>query len=241
MVNKRKIFQVIIVAVIVLAIIFGLLVYYQSQGLIKIFPTKEDRLINSLLEIDKNKFKAAQGLEPEKFNQVIEELIKTKELILKDKNNPTAWDDFGRLKKFLNDNDGAIKAWEKSFQLQPYNFRTALNLANTYQYFIKDFTKAEFYYNKVLELQPSMTSAFSGLMDLYRFNFKEKKDRFEPLVIRAIEADPSNAAGYYSNLVDFFMAADNLYLNKAKNYWQKVKELDSKIAAELLANYPALK
>jgi tetratricopeptide (TPR) repeat protein len=239
--KKRKILITIAIAFVALLIISALLFYYQKQGIIKIFPTEEEKTIKTALEIDLKKFQPAEGLDSESFEKVINELIMKKEVVLVDPKNPTAWHDFAALKQFLNDHQGAADAWEMSYKLQPYNFRTALNLATTYQYFIKDFEKSEYYYKKVLELQPGMTSAFEGLMDLYRYNLKNENDKYEPLVLQAIEGDPANTAGYYSNLVSFYMSKENLDEDKAIKYWKEVNNLDSAKALAILEDYPKLK
>ncbi len=238
--QKRKILVIIAIAFSALLLITALLFYYQKQGMIKIFPTKQERDLAKALEIDVKKFRPAEGLEQEKFEAVIEMLREQKDILKKDPKNSSAWNEFGRLKSFLNDHQGAVDAWLFAYELSSDNFQIALNLATTYQYFIRDFNEAEFYYARVLELQPSLTSAFDGLMDLYRYNLKEKQDEYEPLVLTAIQQDSANASGYYSNLVEFFMSKDTYSEEKAVLYWQEVNKLNSESASALLGYYPTL-
>ena len=223
----------------VLIVLGGLLWYYQQQGFIKIFPTSEERQIKKILEIDRSKFRSAQGLDPQAFEEEIKKLEEKKVKVLSDPSNAQLWFDFGYTKEFLNDHEGAILAWEKSFALQPLNFVTAQNLGNTYQYFIKNWEKAEFYYGKVLELRPDHPQAYQGLIDLYRYNWPEKKDQFEPTLLQAIEKDPQNKLPYYISLVEFFADAGNV--EKAKSYLAEVRALDESKVPELLETYPILK
>ena len=75
-------------------------------------------------------------------------------------------------------------------------------------------------------------------MDLYRYNYPEKKDKYEPLVLSAIEADAANTAGYYSNLTDFFASGGNW--DKARTYYVEVEKLDAQTAQALAEDYPRL-
>jgi len=173
------------------------------------------------------------------FEEEIKKLEEEKAKVLSDPGNAQLWFDFGYTKEFLNDHQGAILAWEKSFALQPLNFVTAQNLGNTYQYFIKDWEKAEFYYGKVLELRPDHPQAYQGLIDLYRYNWPGRKSQVEPLLLAAIKNDPENKLPYNISLVEFF--ADENDAAKAKIYLENVRELDESQVPELVETYPILK
>ena len=222
-----------------LTLVFLLLWYYQGQGFIKIFPTREERVMKKILEIDRSKFRSAEGLDLQVFESEIKKLEEEKAKVLADPGNAQLWFNFGYTKEFLNDHQGAIAAWEKSLELQPLNFVTAQNLGNTYQYFIKDWGKAEFYYGKVLELRPDHPQAYQGLIDLYRYNWPSKKNQVEPLLLEAIKNDPENKLPYYITLVEFF--ADEKDADKAKSYLEAVRVLDKSKVPELLESYPILK
>ncbi len=218
----------------------ALLFYLQNQGLIKIFPTAEERANKKILTIDRSKFAPAEGLSEERFEEEIQKLYELKKTILENPQAAQAWFLFGFSKGFLNDHQGAVAAWEKSFELQPLNFLTALNLGNTYQYFVKDLAKAEFYYFKALELRPDYTLAYEGLADLYRYNLKAKQNLLEPLLLDAIEKDSVNQGAYLNKLVDFFAEQDR-DLKKAREYLQELEKIDSASAKELLETYPKLR
>lgn len=220
-------------------LILGLLWYYQSQGILKIFPTREDRETKRILEIDRSKFIAAQGLTTEQFEAEIKTLEERQQKVLENPQDAQAWFEFGYSKEFLNDHEGAVLAWEKSFALQPLNFVTAANLANTYQYFLKNYERSEFYYRKTLEIRSGYTPAYQGLSDLYRFNWQEKSDLFEPLMFEAIKNDPENANAYTANLVDFFARKNDIA--KAREYLALLLEASPGLANELIETYPALK
>lgn len=237
-VNKKSV--IIILGVVgVGVLVLALLWYYQSQGFIKVFPTAQDRAQKKLLTIDRSKLRPAQGLTNDQFEAEIKKLMDEKNKVLENPADAQAWFDFGYTKEFLNDHEGAVAVWEKSLELQPLNFVTALNLGNTYQYFLKNYPKAEEYYLKALELRPDYTTAYQGLTDLYRFNWKDRQDRLEPLLLEAIQKDSPNKKAYYVTLVEFFAGANDI--PKAKEYFAQVKKLDPKAAGELVDTYPALK
>jgi tetratricopeptide (TPR) repeat protein len=237
--RTKKIILLTLGVIAGLGLVFGLLVYFQSQGLIKIFPTARDREIKQILKIDRTKFKPAEGLPPEKFEEAIKKLSELRQKVLDNREDAKAWFDFGYAKEFLNDHEGATRAWEKSFALQPLNFMTAGNLANVYQYFLKDYPKAEFYYLKALEVKPDYTSAYQGLSDLYRFNWQEEEDKVEPLLQEALEKDPANQQAYYSILVEFFARKNDFA--KAKEYLAKLRQIKPEAANQLVESYPGLR
>lgn len=235
--NKKIIIILAVVGGIVL--ILGLLWYYQSQGFIKVFPTAQDRAQKKLLTIDRSKFHPAQGFTNDQFEAELKKLADQKNKILENPGDAQAWFAFGYTKEFLNDHEGAVGVWEKALELQPLNFVTAANLGNAYQYFLKNYPKAEEDYLKALAVRPDYTGAYRGLADLYQFNWKDRQDRLEPLLLEAIQKDSANKKAYYVNLVEFFAGANNL--TKAKDYLVQVKSLDPKAARELLDTYPGLK
>lgn len=222
-----------------IVLIFGLLWYFQEQGFLKAFPTMEDRRVKKMLVIDEGKFQPAVGLSDEIYRQKIKELYDLRGQVQKNTKDSKAWFDFGYLKEFLNDHEGAVAAWEEAYRLQPLNFLVTYNLGNSYHYFLKDFGRAEFYYQKTLEIQPAYTAAYQGLADLYRFNQKDKQDQLEPLMLAALQTDPLNQAVYYSILVEFFAGQDDLI--RARDYLGRLQSVKPEEAKKLLDNYPKLK
>ncbi len=239
--STKKILLALAISIAGIAIVLGVLAYYQKQGLVHVFPDAEDRAIKRALEIDESKFIPPQGMSQEAFQKKIQELRDQKKIVLKDTKSSPEWFTFGSIKEFLNDHEGAVLAWEIAYKIQQYNFVTAMNLANNYQYFIKDYPKAELYYNKVLELRPDFTSAYEGLMDLYRYNWKEKNSEYEALVLRAIKKDSVNIAAYYIHLVEFFASEKTKNILKAKEYLSQIRKLKPEEADRLLGEYPILK
>ena len=225
-----------IVAGIILLLVIAW--YFQSQGFIKIFPTSEDVKISRALRIDESKFVAAEGLSAADFQKKIDEAKALRDEVKNNPENANNWFRFGNSLSFLNDHEGAVVAWKMAFELQPLNFVVTANLGNTYQYFLKDWPMAEFYYLKAIEVKADFTTAYSGLVDLYRYNYAEKFGELEPLLLRAVKDDSANASGYYSILVETFV--DRGDLSKAKSYLAEVQKLNPESAQSLRASYPQL-
>jgi len=239
MLSIIKVRKIALIAAVVAVLVLMGLWYYQRQGFIKIFPTREDRAVKKILTIDETKLKGPVGLTDEQAAAEKQKLYESRDKVLANQDDAKAWFDYGFSKEFWNDHESAVAAWERSFALQPLNFVTALNLGNTYQYFLKDAPRAEYYYEKVLELQPDYTSAHQGIIDLYRFNWPEKRGETERVVLRAIKGDPGNTVAYNVILVEFF-ALEGGNITKAKQYLEEVRRLKPEDAAELVANYPEL-
>ena len=231
---SRKIF----VGLGAVVLIFLVLIYLQSQGFIKIFPTSEERNIAKILKIDESEFEPAVGLSEEAFRAKIDEAYGWRETVLEDPTDANSWMRFGNVLEFLNDHAGAIRAWEKVLEFQELNFVASQNIATNYQYFLLDFPKAEENYLQALAIRPDYTTAYQGIMDLYRFNFTEKRDLFLPLVLTAIANDFSNESFYYRELVDFY-ARDGKF-EEARLYLDDVERLKPESADELRQDYPEL-
>jgi len=232
----------IVLATIILAVlaITGLLFYYQKQGLVNIIPTAQEQTVSQLLKIDKSKFKPAEGESEADFQKEIEQLEVLRDQLKNDNENAALWFTYASSKHYLNDHEGAVAAWEYAFTLAPSDFRIPLNLGNTYQYFLKKTDLAEANYLKALEIRPDLTLAYQGLMDLYMFNWKEKSDKYEPLMLDAIQKDAPNKRVYIEGLIDFFVRSDLKDLSKAKKYLADLKVIDSNKANELIAAFPEL-
>ena len=223
--------KIVIIIVIAAAAVLGLLYYYQQQGFIDIFPTAQDREINRALEIDESKFSAAEGLSEEAFNAKIEELKQQKDVVKDNPDDANAWLRFGNLKEFLNDHEGAIVAWKQTVRVQSVNFIAVLNIANNYQYFIKDLPKAEEYYRRALEIDKSLTQGYQGLIDLYRFNWKEKRGELEQLLIDGANNDAPNAVAYLRLLVETQLQDGRI--EQARGYLAQLEQQDPEAAEKL--------
>ena len=237
----KKIAVILSVLLAVILAVLGILWYYQSQGMIKIFPTKSEMQAEKILIIDRTKFTPPENASPEKVETAIKNLEELKEAILKDPNKSDLWSEFGYYKDYLNDLDGAALAYKKALEVGPYNTVPAANLGNLYLYFKNDYEQAEYYYLYVLEIEKDSNAAYEGLMDLYRYADGTRTEKYEPLVLRAIKDDSGNKVRYYGQLVEFFVDKPTQNLDKAKSYLAEVKKLDQSAADAITKRFSELR
>lgn len=84
-----------------------------------------------------------------------------------DKNNATYLIVLGTVKKAVGDYAGAEEAWNYASALSPKNLVPYNNLADLYQFFLKDNVKAEANLKRVIALDPQYESAYANLSLLY--------------------------------------------------------------------------
>ncbi len=239
--NLKKIVIILLILTVLALAVLGILWYYQSQGVIKIFPTKTELEAGKILTIDREKFTPPENASEEKVETAIQNLYKLKEAILKDPTKSDLWTEFGYYKDYLNDLDGAALAYKKALEVGPYNTVPAANLGSLYLYFKKDYEQAEYYYLYVLEIEKDSNTAFEGLMDLYRYADGTRTEKYEPLVLKAINDDSANKLRYYGQLVEFFADTPTKNIEKAKGYLAEVQKLDQAQANTLIKRFPELK
>lgn len=92
-------------------------------------------------------------------------------LVGKLKENPNSfwdWLSLGLLRKSIGDYEGAGEAWEYSRALAPSNPTVLGNLGNLYAYYLKDYKKAEKYYNDAIEADPAYIYSYREAFNFYR-------------------------------------------------------------------------
>lgn len=236
----KKSSKIVLISAGVFVAIIGILAYYQSQGFLKVFPSLFEWRQKQALKIDEDKFIAPEGTDEKRLKEIMDKVYETKEDVESDPSKSGAWLDFGNALEQLNDHEGAIEAWKISYELTP-TYLAASNIASVYQYFILDFEQAEDYYYRALDLSPANSVAFDGLIDLYRYNLKEKQYQLEAITQQAIRENPQSETYYLQGLIDFFADLETRDIEKAKKYFERYKELDAQNAQYFLDTYPVLR
>lgn len=96
-----------------------------------------------------------------------------------------------------------------------------INLADIYQYYLKDNKLAEKNLLKVIELKPDYSEAYINLYNLYKDSYTEKKDQAISVLLKGLKSSPRstdimiNAARYYKNSGD--VSSAKKYYNMAIN------------------------
>jgi len=104
----------------------------------------------------------------------------------KNPNQLSLWLELGVYRKTIGDYEGAREAWEYAATRESKNYIAQLNLANLYTQEIKNYPLAERHRLKVIELNPS-EDAYEQLYQLYRYNYKEKEQFADDILIKGLE------------------------------------------------------
>ena len=194
--------------------------------------------MKNALKFDESTFSWPEGLTEEGYQKKFAELLEIKKNLEENPQLSQKWLAFGNTLEFFNDHEGAVEAFEISHELAP-TFLSAHNIASINHYFLKKFDVAEKYYYEALRLKPDFYQSYVGLEDIYQYNVPEKRDQYEPLLLRAIESDPVNKVVYLSDMTEFF-ANEGYNELKAREYFIKVQEESRQEADILRERYPEL-
>lgn len=233
--SKSKIILIIVIAA---AVIVGLLYYYQSQGFIKVFPNAQDREISRVLDYDEEKFSSPEGLSQVEYDTKLQELKDLRDEVKNNTEDANLWLRFGNGLAYFSDHEGAVSAWKQTLRLQPVNFIAAGNIGFSSQYFIKDYPQSEKYYRQALDADPTLTTAYQGLTDLYRYNWTEKRGELEPLLVEAANNDPENATAYLRLLIETQL--EDGRVEEARGYLGQLEQQDPAVAQELRESHEEL-
>ena len=102
----------------------------------------------------------------------------------------SSWLDLASYYKLIGDFEGAREVWEYMISKDDSDYVPCYNLGNLYGYYLKDFGKAEEYYNKAIEKNPNYIASYATFYDFY-IDY-EKPDLAEGVLIQGLEANPDN-------------------------------------------------
>ena len=117
-------------------------------------------------------------------------------LLEKDPQNWNFWMEVGQLKKFFNNYNGAVAAYEYVKTNNPEDPLVYYNLANLYGSYLGDYPKAEEYYLKAVSYGPNEEYIYLGFAEFYRDFYKAKYDQIENLLLEGLKNVPN-----YTNLL----------------------------------------
>lgn len=112
--------------------------------------------------------------------------------IKKDQADESNWLNLAIYRKNIGDYDVSAdilnyvaKIWPKDYV--PYN-----NLADLYQFYIKNYSLAEKNWLKVIDLKPNLIQAYQNLSELYATQFIEKQAQSLPILLTGLDKNPQN-------------------------------------------------
>jgi len=166
-----KEYKKVIIAVIVLVLIIGAVVFINylknrpSQELQELLSLPENAV---LTEEQQNKFDAARI--------ALEEDI----------NNPQALIALAQVKYDIQDLDGAINVYLKALEIQPTNTLILNNLADIYTQ-KKEYQKSADMYLRIIDHTPKWMNAYRNLVTIYKYHLKDKYSDVEEILLTGIE------------------------------------------------------
>lgn len=132
------------------------------------------------------------------------------------------WYKLGRIRKMLNDYQGAAGAWIEAGKLTPENSAPFANLADLYTYFLKDYKKAEEAYLKAIHLFPTV-EFYRNFADFYRVSQPDNPSRAEEVILQGLKVYPEHRdlLGY---LASYFRETGQK--QKAIEYYERLIKVD---------------
>jgi len=127
-------------------------------------------------------------------------------------NQAEVWMNVGLVKKFFNNYQGAVQAYEYAAVLRPMDPLIHYNLGNLYGAYLKDYSKAEAEFIQARDFGLSLPYTHLALAGFYHDFYKDKISQVEPVLLEGLRNIPNDA---------------NMMLNLALYY----KEIGQKIQA----------
>jgi tetratricopeptide (TPR) repeat protein len=144
----------------------------------------------------------------------------------KDPNQFYVWLNLGINRKILGDYEGARQAWEYVSLISPRNSVSYGNLGDLYQFYLKDYAKAEINLQMVVKNDPTYVRGYMALYDLYHLSYQTNTNKAEQTLLAGIKAVPDST--------DLIVALASYYKEKglnsqAKTYYQQALALAQKL------------
>lgn len=137
----------------------------------------------------------------------------------KDKNNFDLWLDLGSYRKIIGDYEGARLTWEYLAAVNPNYTVPLINLGDLYQFYLKDYSLADDYMQRVISKTPTSVDAYYRLYSLYALSYQEKINEAPKILLQGLSVNPKSVelmimlAEHYRNLNDKTNAI--IYYDKA--------------------------
>ncbi|MEY4747245.1 MAG: hypothetical protein RLZZ416_294 [Candidatus Parcubacteria bacterium] len=158
---------------------------------------------------------------------------KLRTAIAKNQDDTTSWLDLAIQYKTVGDFEGAIEIWKYLVSKNPKNSVAYYNLGTTYHLDLKDYSRAEQYLKKAVEVDPGSALPYLALGELYRYSYKQDSSLAADILKQGIakmqlpqridlevalgsyysaKSDIANARTYLTNARDDAKAAHNTAL-----------------------------
>ncbi|MDO8604768.1 MAG: hypothetical protein Q7K40_05255 [bacterium] len=203
-----------IIGLVILALVAGVLIYKDTRGSkIEITGDTGDTLKNlgidmtgdakvEIVPVQEKKLPPAPelvratdfpgSLSPEIKKIALSHIEAIIVALKKDPKNVDNWIELGLQRKAIGDYEGARDAWEYAKALDPQNVVPWGNLGDLYHFYLKNYTKSEENWKKLIALKPSYVHGYRGLYELYMYSMKEKSTQIPVFLNEGIRKNPTS-------------------------------------------------
>lgn len=130
-------------------------------------------------------------LDPALVKNLQDKMVTTISNLKDNPSNQDAWIALGGERKALGDYNGARDAWEYAKVINPNVVVPWNNLADLYQFYLKDYPKAELNWKKTFALDATYIQGYRGLYYLYVYSMPEKTSEIPAMLKDAIAKNPA--------------------------------------------------
>lgn len=115
----------------------------------------------------------------------------TKGLQAEPKSEPK-WLDLAAFRKMVGDYEGAVEILNYIAVLWPNHYVPFNNLADLYQFYLKNYPLAEKNWLKVIEIRPDYIDAYTNLYALYNDSYQGQKEKALPILLKGLQNNPES-------------------------------------------------
>ncbi|MES2088045.1 MAG: tetratricopeptide repeat protein [Patescibacteria group bacterium] len=156
----------------------------------------------------------------------------------KDSTDESKWLNLGIFRKMIGDYPAALEIFTYVSMAWPTDYIPFNNMADLYQFYLKNYSLAEKNWLQVIALKPDYPDAYENLYVVYRDFYKEKQSLALPTLLKGLENNPKSidlmvyVARHYRSTGDTEKA--KIYYNKAIAQARLVKgsQLETMLSTE---------
>jgi len=217
----------IIIQIIVITLLLGGVIFYFTHQTIK-----EPSVTPELITIH---FEPAPDLSPSIKEKYFQQFKRTNQYLRENPDDINGWLTLGSIMKGIKNYQEAEKIWLYTIEKWPDHPIAYANLGDLYWHFLKNYSKAEWAFQKAIEKSehyPAQPFYYRNLFELYYYSLKNNQ-LAEKTLLEALEKYPEETD--FLNLLGNFYKKTN-QPEKAKEYFEKSLKIDphqSEIKKEL--------
>lgn len=150
----------------------------------------------------------ADTLQADLRNQLISQIKETSATLKNNTGYFDGWIMLGSLRKMAGDYEGARDAWEYASAISPSNYVSFGNLGDLYQYYLKDYPRAEKNMLTSVKNKVDNIAGYRNLYNLYTQSYKKKISEAPKILLLGLSKNPNNLdlivllAQYYAGVGD---------------------------------------